>query len=140
VFLAGMKEIGYVNLINALLMYLFGFIALIYLNFTIPSGWAGITVTLNENYYELLNYLGNGEIIRTYVIGTMLVCAFGMNMSQGNIQSCAAVDSVKVLKKACVAAIPMNVLFGVIILSLGLASLALPETPAAGNGAAGSFK
>jgi SSS family solute:Na+ symporter len=137
VFLAGIKEIGYVNLINAMLMYLFGFIALIYVNFTTPAGWAGITATLNDQYYVLLNYLGNGEIIRTYVIGTMLVCAFGMNMSQGNIQSCAAVDSVKVLKKACVAAIPMNVLFGVIILSLGLASLALPDTAAMGNGAAG---
>lgn len=140
VFLAGMKEIGYVNLINAILMYVFGFIALIYLNFTTPAGWAGMNATLNENYYDLLNYMGNGDIIRTYVIGTLLVCAFGMNMAQGNIQSCAAVDSVKVLKKACVAAIPMNVLFGVIILSLGLASLALPDTAAMGNGAAGVVK
>ena len=137
VYLAGMKEIGYVNIVNAALMYLFGIIMLVYLNFSTPEGWAGINNNILANNPDLLTILGNPEILRTYVIGTFLACALGLNMAQANIQSAAAVENVQVLRRACTAAIPMNVLFGVIILGLGLAAMALPEPAATGNGAAG---
>ena len=137
VYLAGMKEIGYVNIVNASLMYLFGIIMLVYLNFATPEGWAGINNNILANNPDLLTVLGNPEILRTYVIGTFLACALGLNMAQANIQSAAAVENVQVLRRACTAAIPMNVLFGVIILGLGLAAMALPEPAATGNGAAG---
>jgi SSS family solute:Na+ symporter len=137
VYLAGMKEIAYVNIFNAVLMYVFGIIMLIYLNFSIPNGWTAINNSILASNPDLLRALGNPEILRTYVIGTFLACALGPNMAQANLQSAAAVDNVKVLRKACTMAIPMNVLFGIIILSLGLASLALPEPAATGNGASG---
>lgn len=137
--LAGMEEVGLVNSVNAIFMYLFGFIALIFIGYNSAVGWQPINDTLLASNPELLHSFANPALLKSYVIGTLLVTAFGMNFIQPNIQAAAAVPNVKVLRKACLATIPMNVLFGVIILSMGLASKYLADTGmiSATNGADG---
>ncbi|MCD8331996.1 MAG: sodium:solute symporter family protein [Oscillospiraceae bacterium] len=126
VYIAGIEEVGLVNSINAVLMYVFGIIVLIFIGYnSIIGGWQPINDTLLANNEELVHALANPTLLKGYVIGTLLVTAFGMNFIQPNIQAAAAVPNVKVLRKACTACIPMNVLFGVIVISLGLASKAL---------------
>ena len=140
VFLAGLEEVGLVNSVNAILMYVFGVIVLIFIGYnTTIGGWQPINETLLANHEELVHMLGTTELVRTYIIGTFLVTAFGMNFIQGNVQSVAGVPNVKVLRRACTAAIPLNVLFGIIILSLGLASRGLVDMGLldSANGAAG---
>jgi SSS family solute:Na+ symporter len=128
VFLAGLEEVGLVNAVNAILMYVFGVIVLIFIGYnTFIGGWQPINDTLLASNPELLHALGNPEILRTYVIGTFFVTMLGMNFVQGNIQAVAGIDSVQTLRKACNWAIPLNVAFGVIILSLGLASKSLVD-------------
>jgi len=80
--------------------------------------------------------------LRTYVIGAFVATALGMVFVQGDVQAAAAVPNVKVLRKACIAAIPLNVMFGVIIISLGLASKSLVNMNMmqAANGADGVVK
>lgn len=125
VFLAGIEEVGWVNSVNAILMYLFGIIALIFVGYSFVGGWTAVNDNLLANNQELVHALGNPTIVRTYVIGTFVSTALGMNFVQGDIQASASVSNVKVLRKACAAAIPMNILFGVIIISLGLAAKSL---------------
>lgn len=128
VYLAGIEEVGLVNSVNAILMYVFGIIVLVMIGYnTVIGGWQPINDTLLANNEELLHALANPALLKSYVIGTLLVTAFGMNFIQPNIQAAAAVPNVKVLRKACIACIPMNVLFGVIIISLGLASKSLND-------------
>ena len=140
VYLAGIEEVGLVNSVNAILMYVFGVIVLVFIGYnTFIGGWQPINETLLANNEELLHALANPALVKSYVIGTFLVTAFGMNFIQPNIQAAAAVPNVNVLRKACTACIPMNVLFGVIIISLGLASKGLVEMGmlTADNGAVG---
>lgn len=126
VLLAGMEEVGLVNSVNAILMYVFGIICLIFVGYnSVIGGWQPINDTLLAENEELLHLLGNGEILRTYIIGTFLTTCLGMNMIQANLQAAAAVPNVNTLRKACTAAIPLNVLFGVIMISLGLAAKGL---------------
>ncbi len=140
VYLAGIEEVGLVNSVNAILMYVFGVIVLVFIGYnTFIGGWQPINETLLANNEELLHALANPALVKSYVIGTFLVTAFGMNFIQPNIQAAAAVPNVNVLRKACTACIPMNVLFGIIIISMGLAAKALTEMGrlTADNGAVG---
>jgi SSS family solute:Na+ symporter len=128
VFLAGLEEVGLVNSVNAILMYVFGTITLIFIGYNSTiGGWQPINDSLLAIHPELLHAFGNPEIVRTYVIGTLLVTTFGMNFVQGNIQATAGIQNVQLLRKACNWTIPLNVMFGVIILSLGLASKSLND-------------
>ena len=134
---AGMKQIGVVNLWNAILMYIFGFIALFYLGFN-QGGFEAVNSSsfLAQNP-ELLHALGNPAIFRAYVVGTFLSGALGLNMAQPQVQAIAAVENVSVLKKACIAAIPMNMLICAIIIALAMMGKALPLSSAMENGAEG---
>lgn len=127
VFIAGVEEVGLVNSVNAILMYVFGFIALFCIGVYCTGGWEGINGTILDNNPELLAALGNPDIIRGYVIGTFLSLAVGMNMIQANNQPVASLDSLKVMRKTGFAAVIMNVLFGAIIISFGLASKGLVD-------------
>lgn len=140
VYLAGIEEVGLVNSVNAILMYVFGAVVLVFIGYNATiGGWQPINDTLLANNEELVHALANPVLLKSYVIGTLLVTAFGMNFIQPNIQAAAAVPNVNVLRKACTACIPMNVLFGVIIISMGLASKGLVDMGMleAENGAVG---
>ena len=126
--LAGINEVGMVNSVNAICMYIFGAIALIAIGYNSTiGGWQPIQDTILASNPELLHALCNPALLKSYIIGTLLVTAFGMNFIQPNIQAAAAVPNVKVLRKACIATIPMNVLFGIIIISMGIASKGLND-------------
>ena len=128
VLLAGQEEIALVNLINAILMYVFGIICLIFIGTQIKGGWREINDTILSSNPEFLAVLGNGEILRTYTIGTFLAAALGMNFLQGNVQPCKDSKNVKQLRQACYAAIPMNVCFGMIMVLFGFAGKGLVDS------------
>ena len=127
VLLAGIEEVGLVNSVNAILMYVFGFIALGVIGICVPNGWVGINNTLVVNTPELVAAFGNAEIIRSYIIGTFLSLALGMNFIQSNCQAVASADDLRVMRKAGIGAVVMNVMFGVIIIGFGLAALGLKQ-------------
>ena len=134
---AGMKQIGLVSMWNAILMYVFGFIAMFYIGFA-KGGFAAVeSGSILANNPELLHALGNPAILRAYVIGTFLSGGLGLNMAQPQVQAIGAVDDVKTLKKACLAAVPMNTLICVIIIALAIMGKALPGTSGMENGAEG---
>jgi len=141
--IAGIEEVGLVNAVNAVLMYVFGIIVLVFIGYnSFIGGWQPINDNLLLQNPELVHALGNPVILRTYVIGAFVATALGMVFVQGDVQAAAAVPNVKVLRKACIAAIPLNVMFGVIIISLGLASKSLVDMNMlqAANGADGVVK
>ena len=128
IILGGIEEIELVNSVNAVLMYVFGTIVLVFIGYnSLIGGWKPINDSLLLNDPVLLHALGNPVILRTYVIGAFVATALGMVFVQGDVQAAAAVPNVKVLRKACLAAIPLNVMFGVIIISMGLASKSLVD-------------
>jgi SSS family solute:Na+ symporter len=144
VFLAGMKEVGWVNLINAILMYVVCILVLVYIGLYVTHqgghGWKTINeYFLTQGQKDLLTAFGNGTILRTYVIGTLLAIALSMNMSQANLQSALPIRSIRQLNKTLYATIPANVLFGVVVISMGMAAKAIPEAAATGGGNTGAL-
>jgi SSS family solute:Na+ symporter len=144
VFLAGMKEVGWVNLVNAILMYVVCILVLICIGLYVTHqgghGWKTINdYFLTQGQRDLLTAFGNGTIMRTYIIGTFLAIALSMNMSQANLQSALPIRSIRQLNKTLYAAIPANVLFGVIVISIGMAAKAIPEAAATGGGNTGAL-
>ena len=127
VFISGMDEISYTGIVNAVLMYIVCIITLIMAGGHIPGGWATVNHSLLTNNPELVHALSNPEIFRAYVIGAFLSAVLGMAMVQGNNQGVLSVQKVSILKKACVWAIPMNVLFCTLCICLALASKTLFE-------------
>ena len=142
VFLAGMKEVGWVNLVNAILLYVVCILVLVYIGVYVTHQGGHSWKTINDYFLtqgqrDLLTAFGNGTIMRTYVIGTFLAIALSMNMSQANLQSALPIRSIRQLNKTLYAAIPANILFGVIVISMGMAAKAIPEAAAAGGGNTG---
>jgi SSS family solute:Na+ symporter len=135
VILAGMKEIGWVNLVNATVMYIGLILATVFVAFKLPGG----NFDSVANFYTqqdqgfMLSIFGNTQIIQTFVLGTIVAVVFSQGTNQMLMQVAMAAESEKVIRKALWIAAPVNGLFGVFAVSLGLAAKSVPEFQAMGQ-------
>lgn len=126
VILCGISQVGWVNLINAILMYIVMIASMIALAVYLPNGWEGVNqFYISSGQSHLLTLLGSPEIVKTYVIGTIVSCLFYNPVVQQCAQSAGSADNVQDLKKACYLAIPLNVLFGIFVIAMGMAAHSL---------------
>ena len=133
VIFGGMKEVGWVNVFNAIFMYVGIFLALAFLGARLPNGWAGV----NEFYISsgdgwMLNVLANGNTWRVYIIGTFLAAIFFNPISASCCQASASAKSISGLRKAIIVAAPLNCVFGACMIALGMAAKSVPEFAAIG--------
>lgn len=125
---AGMKEVAWVNVVNAVFMYIGVIIATVYLGRSIDGGWQGV-----NNYYTssgngwMLSLWANGETWRTYIIGTILGSLFFVPMNQAGCQCSISAKNVKVLKRSVLIAVPLNCIFGVFMIAFGMAANTMPQ-------------
>lgn len=135
VILAGMKEIGWVNLVNATVMYIGLILATVFVAFKLPGGnfdsVADFYTQQNQDF--MLSIFGNTQIIQTFVLGTIVAVVFSQGTNQMLMQVAMAAESEKVIRKALWIAAPVNGLFGVFAVSLGLAAKSIPEFQALGQ-------
>ena len=127
--LAGMKEIGWVNLINCFIMYVGLIIAMIFMTLQLPGGgWAGVAeFYTHQDQAYMLSLIGTPELLFTFALGTVLSVVFCQSISQQLMQPAMAAKSEGTIKKALWIAAPVNGLFGIFIVCLGLAAKANPE-------------
>lgn len=128
VIFAGMKEVAWVNVINATFMYLGVIIAAVYIGKALSGGWA----TVNDYYTSdgnswMLSLWANGGTWRTYIIGTILGQLFFVPMNQAGCQCSVSAKNVKTLKRATFLAVPLNCIFGIFMIAFGLAANTLPQ-------------
>lgn len=129
VILAGMKEIGYVNLINTIVMYVGLILAVIFLTGAMPGGWDGV-----ESYYKaedmdyMLSVFGGPGVFVTFGLSNIIAVTFAQGISQMGLQSAMAAKSEKTIVKALWVAAPVNGLFGVFTAGIGVAAKALYES------------
>jgi SSS family solute:Na+ symporter len=128
VIFGGMKEVGWVNIINAVFMYLGVFIALAMLGSKLPNGWAGVNEFYQTNGMDwMLQIKSTPEIWKVYIIGTFLSGLFYVPIGPQAAQVSASAKTVNSLKKAVFIAVPMNAIFGMIMVAFGMAALSIPE-------------
>ena len=135
VVLAGIKEIGVVNLVNAIIMYLGLILATIVVAMKLPGG----DFSTVQAFYEtakrphMLSIFGNSQIFMTFVLGTIVAVIFSQGINQMLLQPAMAAKDEKTIKRALWIAAPVNGLFGVFAVVLGLTAKSLPEFQALGQ-------
>lgn len=128
VILAGMKEIGWVNLINTVVMYVGLIVAMIYLSGILPGGWDAV-----ENHYatsgqgHMTSLFGGPGVFITFGISNIIAVTFAQGISQMGLSSAMAAKNEKTIVKALWIAAPVNGLFGVFTVGMGLAAKSLVE-------------
>ncbi len=135
VLLAGMKEVSWLNMINAVFMYGALIIALIAMFVCLPgNGWQDVATGLQETGNGwMLDIFGNKDLIVGFAIPTIFTCTMFQGVSQMGLQTCIAAKDAKTIKKSIWLAGPVNGLFCIIPSLLGMAALALGYLKIGGN-------
>lgn len=129
VIFAGMKEVGWINLFNAVLMY----ISLILATYFIAKGLPDADFSSVAQHYtrldqsHFLTIFGPTEIMLTFALGTVVAVLFSVPASQLILQVTMSAKSEKTIKNALWLAVPLNGLFGVFTVVIGLTAKSLPE-------------
>lgn len=128
VVLAGMKEIGWINVINCVVMYLGLIVATVYLTAELPGGWEGVrTHYLDQGLGWKLSIFGTSELLATFALGTVLSVVFTQSVSQQLMQPAMSARDEETVRMALWISAPVNGFFGVFIVAIGLAAAANPE-------------
>lgn len=126
VLLAGMKEIAWLNLINAVVMYVSLIVVLICLCFSLPGGWDGVEASILASetpWYTSM--FGNGQLIIGYAIPTAVGASLFHGMAQTGYQPVATAKSNKEVKKSLWFAGPVNGMFCIIPALIGVAAFSI---------------
>ncbi len=134
VILAGMKEIGWLNLVNAVVMYLGLVLATLFLAFRLPGGnYNSVAEYYNSAGDEfMLNIYGTPEIFFSFALGTTIAVVFSQGINQMLMQPCMSAQSEQTIRKALWIAAPLNGMFGVFAVIIGLTAKTVPEFAALG--------
>jgi solute:Na+ symporter, SSS family len=139
VIVAGMEQVGWLNLVNTVVIYVGLVIGIIYLTLELPGGnWESVNnFYINNGQDWKLSIWGTPDIL--YGFGLAMVCAivFSQSVNQTLLQSAISAKDVKTVRKATWIAAPANGLFGVFTIAMGLAAAANPEFAALGPKMAG---
>ncbi|MGD9211788.1 MAG: hypothetical protein PVI90_13475, partial [Desulfobacteraceae bacterium] len=123
VIFGGMKEIGWVNVFNSVFMYVGALIAVFYLGTKLPNGWQGVNDFHISNGNEwALSIWANSDTWRTYIIGTITANLFYVAIGPQAAQVSASAKNVKAIRNAVFYAVPLNCIFGAIMIAFGMAS------------------
>ena len=134
VLFGGMKQVGWVNVINAIFMYVVAIIAIFMIGSNLPSGWEGVNNFFVSNSEDWkLSSLANPNTWQTYIIGTILAQLFYCPIGPQAAQVSASAKNVDAIRKSVMIAVPINVVFGAIMLAFGMAAQSIPEYAAIGN-------
>jgi SSS family solute:Na+ symporter len=126
---AGMREVGWLNLVNAIVMYLGLILATLFLAFRLPGGnydsVASFYNSAGDNF--MLNIYGTPEIFFSFALGTTIAVVFSQGISQMLMQPCMSAETERTIRKALWIAAPLNGMFGVFAVVIGLTAKTVPE-------------
>ena len=129
VIFAGMREIGWVNLVNAVVMYAGLIIATIYVGMTLPGdGYDTVANYYLESGQEsAISIWGTPDLIVGFVIVNVVAVLFSQSINQMLMQPAMSAKDEGTVRKALWIAAPVNGLFGVFAVVIALAARAQPE-------------
>lgn len=128
VLIAGMREIAAVNLANIIVMYFGVVVGTIYLAFKLPAGWNGVEqYYVQNNQAWMTSIWGTPEILLTFALTNVVAVTFFQGISQMGLQTALAARNEETIRKALWLAAPLNGLFGVFTVMMGLAAKSIPE-------------
>ncbi len=134
VVLAGMKEVGWINLVNAVVMYIGLILSVIFLALRLPGGDYETVSTFyaGAGQSHMLSIYGNADIMVNFAIATTVAVVFSQGVNQMLLQPAMSAKDEQTIRKALWIAAPVNGLFGVFAVVIGLSAKAIPEFNALG--------
>lgn len=133
---AGMKQVGAVNVINATIMYIGLIMATIFVAIKLPGGnfdFIETALPSSEGGADfMLSIFGNADLMITFAVGNIIAVTFCQSISQMLMQTMMSAKDEKTIKKSVWIAAPLNGMFGVFAVILGLAARSMPEYAAYG--------
>ena len=129
VIMAGMKEVGYLNVINAAVKYGGLILATLFLAAKLPGGNFNSVSDfyLSGGHAEMLSIYGTPGILMTFALGTVIAVLFSQGISQMLLQPAMGARDEATIRKALWIAAPVNGMFGVFAVVIGLTAKSLPQ-------------
>ncbi len=134
VLFSGMKGAGWMNLFNAAIMYIALVLATLFLAKSLPGGNFD---TVKEFYIQagqadMLKIFPSFEGVVNFALALALILVFSMPINQVLLQTAMSAKSRKTVRNALWIAAPINGIFCVFTLVMGLTAKSLPEFAALG--------
>jgi SSS family solute:Na+ symporter len=134
--LAGMEEVGAVNVINAVVMYVGLILAMIFIAAGLPNG----NFSAVKEYYLANNgFPGGGHSNEAYIsifgdpglmigfaIVQVITVVFSQGINQQLMQCCLSAKDEKTVKRSVWLGTPVNGLFGAFVITIALTAKAFP--------------
>ena len=135
VLLAGMKEIAWLNLINAILMYVALILVFISLCFKLPGGWDAVETTMkaSQDTAWMTDLFGNPALIVGFAIPSALGASLFHGMAQTGYQPIATAKNNKEVKKSIWFAGPINGCFCILPALISVAAFSIIAYRQAGD-------
>jgi SSS family solute:Na+ symporter len=135
--LAGMEEVGQVNVINTVVMYIGLIIAVIAIAMGLPGGnydsvRAFYDGSQGFNGPENVSIFGNKSLFINFAIVQVITVVFSQGINQQLMQCCISAKDEHIVKRSVWLAAPLNGLFGAFIITIGLTAKADPAYYALG--------
>lgn len=135
VFFAGVKEIGYVNVVNTVIMYIGVILGVILLGLAFPGGsWDFV-----NNFYQsvpelsvMQSVVGIPSIVWTFGLTLAVAVIFSQSMNQNLLHTCASAKSPWTIRKSVWIVVLINCSFGAFTIAMGMAAKSMPEIAALG--------
>ena len=130
VVLAGMEEVGVVNVINAVIMYIGLIVATIFVALRLPGGNFDTVQSFFDNDQStqfMTSIFGTPDLFITFAIAQVIAVVFCQGISQMLLQAYMAAKDEKTIRRSVWIAAPLNGLFGVFAVTIGLTARSLPQ-------------
>lgn len=126
VLLAGMKEVAWVNVFNAAAMYISLILAVLYLGDVIPGGWNAVGDYYDkEGQAHMYSLLGDKNMLWTFGLSLVVASVFCQGISQMGLHTSLSAKSERAVVKSLWWAAPLNGMFGIFMVAIGLAAKSL---------------
>lgn len=134
VLLSGMKGAGWMNLINASVMYIALILATIFIAEGLPGGNFGSVEAyfVDSGEADMLKIFPSIEGVINFALALALILIFSMPINQVLLQTTMSAKTESTVKKALWIAAPINGIFCVFTLVMGLTAKSIPEFQALG--------
>lgn len=129
VVLAGMREISFLNIINAVVMYVALILAVVFVGLALPGDGYNTVAEIHraaENGPSL-SPIGDVAVILGFGLPIILAIAISQSVSQMTLQTAMSAKSEKTLVRSMWIAAPVNGMFAVFAVILALAAMSMPE-------------
>ncbi|MCR5666552.1 MAG: sodium:solute symporter family protein [Eubacterium sp.] len=135
VLIAGMKEIAWLNLINAIIMYAAMILVFICLCVKLPGGWDQVEATMqaSQDTSWMTSIFGNSALIIGFAIPSAIGASLFHSVSQTGFQPVATAKNNKEVKKSGWYAGIINGCFCIIPALIGVAAFSIIQYKQAGD-------